>query len=315
MVLPQIVIALLAGISVLLLLFLMFTWVKHRSLGKINKELFITWLLRNGVGFLKKPCMFLVNHIAPLNKFIESSVGLLREKNIIATKSSLASSFVFFVFCFGLFISLIFKSLIAGFAMILLSIICISTFYKASQDKRANKLRHSVPDTLRSMSTCFNAGYTIQQTFEQIGNEAKGAINKLFKQATHKLQIGGTIQEALDCLKTEKDAPELSFVAVALDVQHQTGGSIRPVLESAKDMVESKLDLLRKLQVQTSQAKLSARIVTILPFALVAIFSIISPNFLTPFFTSFIGICVFIVACVMQVAGVVLVRKMLKVEI
>lgn len=116
-------------------------------------------------------------------------------------------------------------------------------------------------------------------------------------------------------LQSNSQVPELSFIAVALDIQHQSGGSLAPVLESAKDSIESELDLMRSLRVQTAQAKLSASIVTIMPFVLVAFFSLMSPGFLAPFFASPIGIVLLAIALVMQVTGVLTVRHMLAIDV
>ena len=108
--------------------------------------------------------------------------------------------------------------------------------------------------------------------------------------------------------------PELGFIAVALDVQHAGGGSIAPVLEAARESVEGELDLARSLRVQTAQAKLSARVVTAMPFLLVALFSLMSPGFLQPFFGSVAGLGLLALALTMQVAGVFAIRRMLKIE-
>lgn len=105
--------------------------------------------------------------------------------------------------------------------------------------------------------------------------------------------------------------PELAFVAVALDVQHRSGGSLAAVLDAARESVESEIDLARSLKVQTAQAQLSARIVTAMPFVLIALFSLMSPGFLSPFFESMAGMALLAAALVMQVAGVVLVHRML----
>ena len=109
--------------------------------------------------------------------------------------------------------------------------------------------------------------------------------------------------------------PELAFVAVALDVQHQTGGSISQVLDAARDTVESELELERSLHVQTAQARLSARIVSVMPFVLVALFSLVSEGFLEPFFNSAAGVALLLVVLSMQAAGVLAVRRMLRVEV
>lgn len=257
----------------------------------------------------------MVDKISYLSNLFGSIVELLEEKNIRAQKHTIASTILFISLLLATIIALLFASPIAGIAVVLLVFVSFTSSLRVTLEKRTNKIRSSIPDALRSMSTCFGAGYTLYQTFKQLTNETKGGLNRLFNRCTHILQTGGTVTQALQPLKDSTETPELTFVAVALDVQHQTGGSMKPVIESAKDMIENKLELLRLLHVQTAQAKLSSRIVIILPFALIAVFSLISPNFLAPFFSSFIGICFFLVACVMQTAGVILVKKTLKVVV
>ena len=68
-------------------------------------------------------------------------------------------------------------------------------------------------------------------------------------------------------------------------------------------------------KVQTAQAQLSARMVTFMPFVLVALVSLVSPGFLMPFFASFAGLALLAVAQVMQAAGVMLVHRMLDVGV
>jgi tight adherence protein B len=126
--------------------------------------------------------------------------------------------------------------------------------------------------------------------------------------------MGGDASQALREMRVGAHASELAFVAVALDVQHQSGGAMRQVLDAAAETVKSEIELRRTLRVQTAQARLSARIVVVMPFILIAAFSLASPDFLTPFFTSVFGYALLGVALVMQAAGVVLVRRALEVE-
>ena len=85
------------------------------------------------------------------------------------------------------------------------------------------------------------------------------------------------------------------------------------ILEAARQSVSDELELKRTLRTQTAQAKLSAQIVTVMPFALLAVFSLLSPGFLTPFFESPMGIALLAAALGMQAIGVSIVRKLLKV--
>jgi len=168
-----------------------------------------------------------------------------------------------------------------------------------------------VPDVLRSMGTCFDAGLSLQQTLAQVASEADGPLRSLFAHGAHVLDTGGSATEALGGLRQGSGASELAFVAVALDVQHQTGGSMRQVLDAARDSVEGELALRRSLKVQTAQAKLSAQVVSVMPFALVAVFSLVSEDFLSPFFASPAGWALLGLALGMQAAGVGMVRRVL----
>ena len=182
----------------------------------------------------------------------------------------------------------VFGAAVAGCALVAL---CAAV--KNDAERREAALRDEIPDALRSLGVCFRAGLSLMQTLEQTASEMKGPLGELFLSA------------AL------ADVPELAFVAVALDVQHRSGGSLAAVLDAARESVESEIDLARSLKVQTAQAQLSARIVTAMPFVLIALFSLMSPGFLSPFFESMAGMALLAAALVMQVAGVVLVHRML----
>ena len=73
------------------------------------------------------------------------------------------------------------------------------------------------------------------------------------------------------------------------------------------------MSLRRALKVQTAQAKLSAQVVSVMPFALVAVFSLVSEDFLAPFFASASGWALLALALGMQAAGVGMVRRVLAV--
>ena len=183
------------------------------------------------------------------------------------------------------------------------------------RERQEEALREAVPDVLHAMGSCFQAGFSLLQTFQQLAGEIKGPLGKRFAACAHLLETGHGSSEALGALRAGGKRSELAFVAVALDVQHQAGGSMRPVLEAARETVEGELALRRALRVQTAQARLSARVVTVMPFALVAVFSLVSKGFLDPFLQSPLGLGLLGLACAMEVAGVLAVRRMLNVEV
>ena len=182
-----------------------------------------------------------------------------------------------------------------------------------SRERRIEEMREAVPDMLHAMSACFHVGYSLLQTFKHLATEIRGPLGALFEKAASDLETGRTATEALQRMRENSALPELSFVTAALEIQHQTGGSMQKIIDSACESIEGELALRRSLRVQTAQARLSMRVVTIMPFVLIAVFSLVSPGFLAPFFSSPLGVAVFCVAMGMQLVGVLIVRRLLDV--
>lgn len=288
---------------------------RHRSASVVSpaKSEHATWVLRNGCRPLES-LADIVLELPPVREAAFEAVIALRQRGAVTSEKPLTSLGLAVIA--GLFVlcSLATRSALVGFAVAACAAVCAISFGRSLGDRRKSALSDSVPGSLRSMSVCFRAGLSLLQTMRQTGKEVGGALGDLFERTAKELEMGASATEALDTFGRQSGVPELAFVAVALDVQHQSGGSLSRVLDVARESIESELELRRSLRVQTAQAKLSARIVTLMPFILVALFSLISDGFLDPFFESWAGLGLLSLALGMQVAGVLLVRRALRVE-
>lgn len=250
-----------------------------------------------------------------LRQTMEGTCQILKSKGMGATPSALLSLCLLSALLCGVVCFLLSFSAVCALAVVIVAFLCIVANLNSLIDRRILEMREAVPEALRSMESCFRAGQSLPQTLVVTSREIGGALGGLFQSAADKLDLGESTTKALSVLQSRKEIPELSFIAIALDVQHMSGGSIAPVLESARESVEDELELMRTLRVQTAQAKLSANIVTVMPFILIALFSFMSPGFLNPFFSSFLGIVLLGTALIMQIAGVLCVRHMLDIDL
>ena len=265
-----------------------------------------------------------IRPLLPLSKWIlgksrimedssQSAVMLLSEFGIRVSGCAVLSDLLAITF-----MSLLLATLIGGSVVFGISVACVVfigsiSFVRNRVAKQNISMREEIPDVLRNLVMSFRSGHSLPQVLRESSKECSGYLGYLFSVASDRMDMGATPSEALSIMKGNDRAPELSFVAVALDIQHKSGGSIALVLESAMRSIKDELKLSRSLRVQTAQAKLSASIVTIMPFILMALFSMFSPDFLSPFFSSAIGVMVLAIALAMQLMGVLIVRKMLNV--
>lgn len=288
-----------------------------RSAGSQSASFYSAGLqrcVRHGVRMVN-PLAEVLLEFFPVRTFALRLVEFLEGKGLATTPVAITTLLLVSIALLVVVIWLIAGSLWAGFAVVLCVLAVAVVRLNSLDDKRVDAMREAVPDAFRSMEACFQSGLSLMQTLQQVASESTGPLKEVFARAAHRLEVGGSTKEALLELKATSQVPELAFAAVALDVQHQAGGSLRQVLEAARESVEGQLALRRSLRVQTAQAKLSARVVSVMPFVLIALFSLVSEGFLDPFFKSMQGICLLGLAFVMQGAGILIVRKMLAVDL
>ena len=271
------------------------------------------WRLRNGFRPLLGAARVLMR-IPRIGAAAEEAAEVLERRGIATTGAALVSVAVVLIAVAAVVVGLATGSAIAAVAVCLCLAAAGAMALGSARDKREEAARDAVPEALESMSACFGSGFTLLQTMQQVAHDVEGPLGESFARSAHILETGGGAQEALNALRTGETASELAFVAVALDVQHESGGAMRQVLDAAADTVKGELALRRSLRVQTAQAKLSARVVAVMPLLLVAAFSLISPDFLAPFFESAFGYVLLGIAIAMQLAGVMLVRRALAVD-
>lgn len=273
----------------------------------------LSWRIRNGFRLLA-PLAERLLAIKPVARFADEAVFAFEQRGFTATASSSLTVLAVAVALVAAAVGLSTRSVVGAFA-VAACLVCVLVIVAGNaQDKRREAVREAVPDAIESMSACFGSGFTLLQTFRQVVQDTHGPLAETFARSAHVLEMGGSAEESLAELREGAHASELAFVAVALDVQHQSGGAMRQVLDAASDTVKGELALRRALRVQTAQAKLSARVVVAMPFILVAAFSLATPDFLMPFFSSVFGYGLLSLAIIMQVTGVLLVRRALSVE-
>ena len=271
-------------------------------------------LLRNGIPALG-PLADALLKVRVVERFLTGIQATLAERGVVTFPRSLASLMVSgaaVIFVAGLAIS---GSWVFGITAIFLAIIALNAWMTKQQEAYKTRLREELPAALQAMNACFCVGYSLPQIFDQVALDLEGPLKQVFLRTGAVINAGGTVEEALEVLKHQTKEPELFFLATALEIQHRTGSSLSQVLEVVRGSVSDQIELKRLLQTQTAQAKLSAQIVTVMPFLLIGIFSLISEGFLDPFFTSTIGIVLLCAAIAMQAIGIAVVRKILRVEV
>lgn len=219
------------------------TWALAAEGGRGVAHPGLAWRLRHGVSGLRPVAEALLRR-EPVRRYVLWARMALEQRGYASTSDALLS--LVLGACLALLVAgwVVAASPVFGAAVAGCALVALCAAVKNDAERREAALRDEIPDALRSLGVCFRAGLSLMQTLEQTASEMKGPLGELFLSAALVLQTGGTASEALALFRQRADVPELAFVAVALDVQHQSGGSLAAVLDAARDSVEARSTLL-----------------------------------------------------------------------
>ena len=107
---------------------------------------------------------------------------------------------------------------------------------------------------------------------------------------------------------------ELGFLVAAVRVQTDVGNSLAEVFQHVSEGMRNRQRAEHQLRALTAQSRASAVIVTLLPFIVLAAFSLINPAYSRPLFHNEYGIKMLETAIVLDTIAYFVMRRMARVN-
>lgn len=157
----------------------------------------------------------------------------------------------------------------------------VPRFYVSSQQrKRLQKFNDQLPDMLNLMVNGLRAGYSTMQAMEAVSRELPSPINDEFKRVVQEIQIGITMETALENLLRRIPSDDLDFVVTAINVQREVGGNLSEILDNISFTVRERIRIKGEVRVLTAQVRTSGTVLSLIPFGLTLILWFLNPEYL-----------------------------------
>ena len=91
-----------------------------------------------------------------------------------------------------------------------------------------------------------------------------------------------------DFAERSKNEDINNFVQVYITCRNM-GGDLEKVIARTSDILTDKMNIEREIKMITAQKKLEGRLIALMPLAMLLILNLLSPSYITPLYSSFIG--------------------------
>jgi tight adherence protein B len=133
---------------------------------------------------------------------------------------------------------------------------------------------------LNLMVNGLRAGYSTMQALEAISKELPPPISDEFRRVVQEMQIGITMETALENLLRRIPSDDLDFVVTAINVQREVGGNLSEILDSISFTIRERVRIKGEVRVLTSQVRASGTLLSMVPFGLTLVLWFINPEYL-----------------------------------
>jgi tight adherence protein B len=192
-----------------------------------------------------------------------------------------------------------------------------SIYVRTQQGKRLARFNDQLSDMLNLTVNGLRAGYSTMQAMEAVSKELPSPISDEFRRVVQEMQLGITMETALDNLYRRIPSDDLDFVITAINVQREVGGNLSEILDIISFTIRERVRIKGEIRVLTSQVRTSGTAMALIPIFLTAFLWFLNPKYMGSFFARGLlcGLAAFGLAAVLIVSGYFIMMKIAKIEV
>jgi tight adherence protein B len=180
--------------------------------------------------------------------------------------------------------------------------------------RRAKAFDRQLPDMLATIASTLRAGHGLRTALRSVADDGSPPASEELVRVLGEERLGRPLDEAINAMCKRIGSEDMEYVATAINVQSQAGGSLATLFDTLSETVRERQRHTRKVRALTSMGRMSATILICLPFGLAALMTLISPKYMSPFIKTSTG-HVLIVFCLGSMAiGALLLKRIVNVR-
>lgn len=216
------------------------------------------------------------------------------------------AGFVVFLFLMGPLLAALVGTILAAALPIKISI---------DYNKRMQQFEEGLIEALDVMTRALKAGQPFNESMLMVAQELNGPVAEEFGLTFAELNYGLSPQQAFENMLDRVPSMTLKALVVAVLLQRETGGNLAELLTKISAVLRGRFRFQRKVRTVTAEGRLSAVILTLVPFALFGMIHFTTPGYVAELIKNPDGHRLIAISAVLMVIGVFWVRKLTRIDV
>ncbi len=194
-------------------------------------------------------------------------------------------------------------------------VVFASLYVQFKANRRMKQFSNQLGDAIAMMSNAIKSGFTFQQAMDIVAKEIKGPISEEFVRALNEIQLGVTLEEALEgiCQRIKDD--DFEMVAMSVVIQRQVGGNLSQILDTVGETIRDRIKLRGEIKSLTAEGVVSGWTIALLPVIVGLFCNAVNPDYFKGLLDTDIGKYLGIACLVSEIIGGLVIRWIINVKI
>lgn len=199
-----------------------------------------------------------------------------------------------------------------GVALLCIGFLVPRLYVSIAKSKNNEKFENNLKIILNHMAALIGAGYSIPQAIEDTAKFQQIDKNqrKLFAQMDAMYKMGTSIPDCFKWYAEKTNSKDAYSVYSAIKMQAEIGGSEANIMKDLAESIQKRIKNRSEVSNIMAETNMTMRIFDIAPFAMVAIFFVISPDYLQFYFSTPDGFGILALLIAVIVAGSFILKLM-----
>ncbi|HBC86903.1 MAG TPA: hypothetical protein DCZ94_08115 [Lentisphaeria bacterium] len=181
--------------------------------------------------------------------------------------------------------------------------------------KRLEKLGDELPGTLEILASSLRAGLNLQQAINRNIDRMPPMAAQEFNIVLYECKLGKSLTEALDNFASRTGLMDIKLIAIASELSLKHGGNLAETYHNLSKLIREREIFHKEVTALTTEGRMQAVIMTILPFTIIILMTLIRRGEMLEFLASPIGVGSVLTVFVMQVIAYIWINKIVDIDI
>jgi tight adherence protein B len=181
--------------------------------------------------------------------------------------------------------------------------------------KRMVKIEESLPDALDLIGRALRAGHAFPTAVKMVSDELNDPIGGEFRTLFDEVNYGVSMHTALLNLAARIPVTDLRYFVIAVLIQRETGGNLAELLDNIAAIIRARLKLFGQVRVLSTEGRLSAWILTLLPIIVAIVMNFVNPAFISVLWKDPLGLRLIGGAVLLMIFGIFWMWRIVKIHV